>query len=309
MSDYEKDYRPTELSEVIGQDPIVKSLQNYVKKDKLPHAFLFTGPSGVGKTTIARILKTILKAELIEIDAASYSGADPMRDASNAMVYKGIGNANKILLVDECQSLSKQAWQVLLKPIEDAKSHAYYILCTTEKQKVPKTIKTRCTEYDFKQANTDDLIDLLESVADDEDLEIDEEFIKIIAKSSDGSFRKALVSLSMCESVKNKKDLREILNTIDVGDASVIDVCRSLLSGSLKMDFYIKELKKLKDNNVMPETIRLTVISYLQSVILNKGKYDPRLFKILDAFTNNSILEPITGYALLLIAIEFSVID
>ena len=146
-------YRPTNLDEVIGQNAVVQSLKQQLTGQSTPHAFLFLGPSGVGKTSIARILAGMMKcddANILEIDAATHSGVENMRSVTQMAQYRGIGESpNKFIIVDEVHALSKATFQSLLLSIEEPPPHVYWALCTTEPDKIPTTIKTRCAAYDL----------------------------------------------------------------------------------------------------------------------------------------------------------------
>src|SRR3989304_1453147 len=141
-------YRPKHFEEVIGQIEIVKSLQNLIETGKMPKSFLFTGPSGTGKTTLARIIANKLGCDIqniIEVDAATNTGVEDMRVLCEGLRYPAFGLTTvKVAIVDECQEISKSSWSSLLKIIEEPPSHLYFVFCTTEPSKVLDTIKTRC---------------------------------------------------------------------------------------------------------------------------------------------------------------------
>lgn len=283
-------YRPQDLDEVLGQGHIVKSLQSFLDKDNVPHAFLFSGPSGVGKTTVARILADdigcVNKNNIIEFDAASYSGVDSLRKLISGSMYKGMGGSDiKVYIIDECHALSKQAWQAMLKSLEEPLPHIYYILCTTELSKVPKTIQTRCTSYIFKEASTDDVLELLNDIADSENMRFKEDILSFIAKQSKGSFRQAVVNLSACQNVFTKKEAANILATV-ADEKEIIDLCRLLISGRGGLNDALGIIKSIdKAGAVQPESIRLMVLNYMAKVALNNPKNVESVLSIMDAFS------------------------
>src|ERR1700693_1721293 len=164
-------YRPQFLDAVLGQDAVVSSLKSLFP-NKVPHAFLFTGSSGCGKTTLSRILTNMLgvgKHDILEVDAAVYTGVDDMRHLLDGLQYKGMeGNGKKAIILDEAHMLSKSAWNSILKELEEPPPHVYWFICTTEVNKVPMTIQTRCHPYTLKDVGYNDLCDLIEYVAGEE---------------------------------------------------------------------------------------------------------------------------------------------
>lgn len=284
-------YRPNSLGDLIGQDAIVKSLKFYLGVGKLPHSFILHGESGVGKTTTARIIAKKLKCtpnNIMEFDAASFSGVDAMKQLTSNLRFSGLGDCpNRVIIIDECQRLSKNAWDALLKPIEEPFSHIYFILCTTEFNKIPKTIQTRCTNYAFKNAKFDDVCDLLDNINDEEDFGLDDNIIQYIAKQSEGSFRKAVVSLSACRNAESKEDAAEILSTI-VDKKDVIELCRHLLKTGGSFKEAVVLVKDITSDGSMPaESIRIIIINYLSAVITrNPGsKSVPGILDIMDSFS------------------------
>lgn len=209
-------YRPQKYAEVINQDAVKTILQNAVKTGHASHAYLFTGPRGVGKTTIARILAKALNClncvegepcavcencvliqegrflDLIEIDAASYTGVDNIRDIIDHVKFAPSRGKYKVFIIDEVHMLSKAAFNALLKTLEEPPAHAVFILATTEIQKVPATIISRSQRFDFKRVSEKDIMELLNSVKKDFKAQIAPEALSLIARAAEGSFRDAL---------------------------------------------------------------------------------------------------------------------
>jgi len=280
-------YRPEFFNEVIGQDHIIDSLKHIQEKNAWPHAYLLVGPSGCGKTTVGRIIAKELNCEpssLVEIDAASHSSVDGVRQLSASLQYTGFGETpTRVIIIDECHSLSKQAWQALLKPIEEPPAHIYFILCTTEVDKVPETIKTRCSQYNFRSVPFDLLAELIDWVAEEENISITEKMSTLIAQEADGSPRKALTLLSKARGVKDIESLKDILESASE-NKSIIELCRLLL----KTPNWKRAIRLINDmEELPPETIRLTILSYMSKVLLNTPdeRKALKVLPILDAFS------------------------
>lgn len=278
--------RPKSFEEVVGQDAVIKSLENILGESP-PHAFLFTGPSGVGKTTLARILANRLGCEernVMEIDAATHSGIDDMRAVVSMMQYQAFGESSvRAVIVDECHALSKQTWQALLKALEEPPAHAYWCLCTTESDKVPKTILTRCHRYDLKPLRSNLLEEYLEVVRDAEELKVGGDVLAYVADRAEGSVRQALVYLSAVRGCSNRKEAHELLAQA-MDSPELIDLARRLCDGKgLTWQFACEVLKGMGHP---PESARLVIVNYISQVLLgtNDERRATRLLGVLDAF-------------------------
>ena len=193
-------WRPSQFDQVIGQDHITQALSNAIKLDRLAHAFTFSGPRGVGKTSTARILaKTINEIEnlsdsidIIEMDAASNRGIDEIRNLKESVNYTPVHGKYKIYIIDEVHMLTKEAFNALLKTLEEPPPYVLFILATTELHKMPETIISRTQRYDFKRLTIEDIKKQLVLILNDEKIKFDSESLSLIAQKADGSMRDAL---------------------------------------------------------------------------------------------------------------------
>ncbi len=188
-------YRPTSFDEVIGQDHITKPLKAQVKNSNPSHAYLFSGGRGIGKTTIARILANELgvsQKDIYEIDAASHTGVDDVRDIKESAYTLPFESKYKVYIFDEVHMLSKSAFNALLKILEEPPSYVIFMLATTEPEKIPDTVISRCETYNLKQPTKHILVDVLKSVAKKEKRNLENGVYELVATLANGSFRDAL---------------------------------------------------------------------------------------------------------------------
>lgn len=280
-------YRPQTFDELFGHEEISRSLRNVLDKGT-SRSFLFVGPSGCGKTTLARLVgiyANVPLKNLLEFDAATHSGAESVRSLTEGIKYKAFGkNPNKLIIVDECHSLSKQAWQALLKSIEEPPEHVYWCLCTTEVGKVPQTIKTRCVRYDVDPLSDDDIRDLISEVADQEKISVETSILNLITTNASGSPRQALVDLGKCASATTRDEAVQLIKSVESTNETV-DLCRALVKmDRFEWDKLVKILPDLKGQN--PENIRVVINDYITKC-LEKEKRPSRIIhylKILEAF-------------------------
>lgn len=282
-------YRPHTLDDVVGQESVVASLRNMLTKPRAPHAFLFTGPSGCGKTTLARIVATALGVEgnaILEVDAASSSGIDNMRQLMDMARYRSLSSGGdagvKFLLIDECHALSKAAWQSMLKMLEEPPAHVYWALCTTEPDKVPETIRTRCAAYHLRSIDPELIANSLAWVLKQERLPANGELVGLVSRQCGGSMRRALVGLQQVIGVTDKKEALRLLETGVGEEEEAINLARMVCTGKGFNWAGARDLvAKLEGES--PEGVRLIVVNYAAAILKTTTHPEP-LLAVLDAF-------------------------
>ena len=191
-------YRPSSFKEVIGQDHIVKVLERSIDSGRISHAYLFAGSRGTGKTSVARIFARALGTsdnDIYEIDAASNRGIDDIRAVRDGVAVLPLESRYKVYIIDEAHMLTKEAWNALLKTLEEPPAHALFILATTEIDKVPETILSRCQVFSFKKPSREILREVATAVAKKEGFALEAGVADLIAMTGDGSFRDMLGTL------------------------------------------------------------------------------------------------------------------
>lgn len=278
-------HRPKDFDGIIGQPEAVKVLSRFVKDGKVPHAVLFSGPSGTGKTTLARILRKKLGCsshDYAEVNAADSRGIDSVRDIQNRMVLAPINGKCRVWCIDEAHRLTGDAQSALLKTLEDTPNHVWFILCTTDPHKLLPTIKTRCTEIKLKQMSFREVHILLCNVLASEGIEIGDAEREKIAEIADGSARKALVILNQVIGL----DLKDRMDAIQKADTKrqAIELARILIDRDGTWAKCAAILKDLEDD---PEQVRRLVLGYAQAVVIGGGPRANRGQLVLDIFKND----------------------
>lgn len=284
MNELYKKYRPKSFKTVVGQNHTLKSLEKMVETKKVPHALLFTGPSGCGKTTLARIVANELgcgKHDTYEVNCADFRGIDMVRDIRNNMKQAPLNGECRVWIIDEAHKLTGDSQNAFLKILEDTPRHVYFMLATTDPQKLLKTVRTRCTEIAVKSLTDADVRVLVERVAKKENITLSDAVVKSIIRNSEGSARKALVFLHQ---IADLEDEDQQINSIESAtlEKQSHHIARALMNPRAKWPEIAKILKESDIED--PEQARWMILGYAKSVLLNGGNLSNRAFIIIDMF-------------------------
>ena len=283
-------YRPQNFNELLGQEALVRTLTNAIQNNRIHHAYILTGIRGVGKTTTARIIARALNCtgkdghggptinpcgicencraiaasrhiDVLELDAASRTGVDDIREILDGVRYKPTNARYKVYIIDEVHMLSKNAFNALLKTLEEPPSHVIFIFATTEIRKVPITVLSRCQRFDLQRLSVDTLVNHFKNIIQKENLKADDEALHIIAKAADGSCRDGLSLLDQAISLgcgEVKTDI--VRNMIGLADRTqTFDLFENLLSG--KTENVISSLAEQYKNGANPVTVLQDLIN------------------------------------------------
>ena len=289
-------YRPRSFEDLTEQGAIKDILENQIKTKTFQHGYLFTGPAGTGKTTSARIFANMIndgKGNPLEVDAASNSGVDNIRQIIEDAKRKPLDAEYKIFIVDECHSLSDSSWQALLKTLEEPPKFTIFIFCTTNPEKIPATILSRVQRYNFQKISNEGIVDRLNMILEKESDEIDnlscklnweQDALEFISKVSSGGMRDAITLLDKCISLSHDVTLENVLKTIGSEDYSTFITFLSALEGKEKEI----SIKVIEDVYTAGKDVKQFMKDF-SKFVLEVGKY--ALYKNFDYISLPNTLE------------------
>ena len=281
-------YRPKSFSEVVGQEVVKKVIKNSILNDKISHAYIFSGPRGTGKTSIAKIFSKAVNClnpiegdicgecevckhsfddeiDIIEIDAASNNGVDEIREIRNNVKLLPSNLKYKVYIIDEVHMLSTSAFNALLKTLEEPPKHVIFILATTEFNKIPATVVSRCQKFDFKKITNKDIINRLKLILEKEEKKLNDEVIEVIAEISDGGLRDSINLLDQVISMnKEEVTVSDVYNLIgEINEDEIFDLLEKVVHGDIK-----EIIKKLDDYYTESKNF-ITICNRLEVIIKN----------------------------------------
>lgn len=275
-------FRPTDFDQIIGNKSLIESLQTIVFKDKGVTTILLQGPSGCGKTTLARIIARHLGAEsqyIKELNISDTRGIDAARNIIRNAQYQPFKGNSNVYILNECHKATSEFQNAMLEILEEPPKNTYFILCTTDPDKLLKTVRTRCTTYQVRKLRTSEITKLISYVLEEENNKrFPKKAIREIAYASDGCPREALKILDSVIDIRDEEKLLFAINDFSTAKKEVVELCRALLN----RDNWKKVGAIIKGLDEEAEDIRYAVLGYMSGVLLNKQS--DRAFLIIEEF-------------------------
>ena len=327
-------YRPKDFNEVVGQEHITKTLINQIKNNNISHAYLFCGTRGTGKTSIAKIFARAINCtnlrvngeicgkceacvslndagnlDIVEIDAASNNGVDNIRELREKIKYSPISCEYKVYIIDEVHMLSDSAFNALLKTLEEPPRHAIFILATTESQKIPATIASRCLKFVFKLLEQEQLVNHLKNIFNKENIKFEDEAVELIASLGEGSVRDMLSVAEMCVAFSNNNvTYDETIKALGVTNRDLLyKMASAILSKDAKI--LIEEIDVAYKSGKNMVQLSKDLLNYFRDLMVAKTNADSNKFLRLPQDIFNKLLslaEQVTKERLLNILIKLS---
>lgn len=276
-------HRPDDLSGFIGNKSTKESLEvKFADRKRLPHTFLITGPSGCGKTTLGRIISNMLGTKGVdrkEMNTADFRGIDTAREIIQLCRTQPFFSPCRTIMFDECHKLTPDAQEALLKILEEAPKSAYFILATTNPEKLKKTLRRRCFTLEVKLLSEEKLAKYLNKILVKEEKEVPEEILNRVVSRAEGSLGMALMMLNKVIDMP-EESMASVLDKMEEEEKQTFDLCRTLLNGNWKS--VVSMLHSIQQE---PEDMRRMILGYFNSMLLNSGSI--RAYKIIKAFSEN----------------------
>lgn len=278
-------YRPKSLKTIVGNESTVASLRSLMgRKTGMPTTYLLTGPAGCGKTTLSRIIAKELGAvqrDIRELNISNTRGIGEARKIIDGSSFAPLGGKAKVYILNECHQSTKDFQDAMLEVLEEPPKNTYFILCTTEPEKLKATVRQRCTTFTVEPLMRNDIVKLLEKVLKKEKKTLDKKFLKQISGVAEGSPRQALVFLDAVIDLKSKKEIEDTIQEITTTQVEVIELCRMIYSGGS----WKEVATLLKGITAEPESIRYAILGYLNTILLNKG--DAKCCELIELFAES----------------------
>lgn len=324
-------WRPQRFDDIIGQGHVTRTLQNAIKNNRIAHAYIFSGSRGVGKTTTARILAKALNCvngptpepcnncspckeitsgmstDVLEIDGASNTGVDDVRDLRESVKYAPMHGKYKVYIIDEVHMLSNSAFNALLKTLEEPPAHAIFVFATTEVHKIPATVLSRCQHFNFKRLTLLEIVDRLRLIAEKDAIDINDNGLAVIAKAADGSMRDSLSILdqviSFCGKKIDEKEIADILGVINK------DIIFSFISRLKEKDSagLVKIIREVQDCGYDVRQFCNNLIEQIRNTLIAKVSGNPEELIELSKEAVNEIKEIAGGFLIEDIQLLFTI--